>query len=467
MFVLEALGSAILVVALTWLAALAPMLIDDRRWGWATASLSAALSLFLGAWIPSLWPILQLFLFISLMLLAFWYGISGFLFGLSHKQGIALLCGGVMHGVACIYLGHRLKPIASIVNWIVAYRRIILAMIAIIAAAFILVFLLRRIRKVAIAVHRSVINRLIQFYIRHSFAKIDNLVQRQRLKRLIRMLRLTEDAHIERRVRKELIGLGSETVLLSLIAALEEEQGRGRIIKILGELRNNTAISPLQNVLTNDRENVMEALDSIAQIGGDDAMDVLQTFLQHPEDRQSEEHAIWLLAKNSHPRALDTVISHFEKHPICVADSLAERKDPRVTPAMVELLNEHKEPRVRRYIATILGKRGDNMANPGLIKRLKTKEWDGYVTPGSIVRDNDDNEYPAILMYSNENMELRCEAARALGELGGANAQAALSEIELDLNDSKEVREAARAALKRIEAKNMRRKMATGRHLPP
>jgi HEAT repeat protein len=107
-------------------------------------------------------------------------------------------------------------------------------------------------------------------------------------------------------------------------------------------------------------------------------------------------------------------------------------RNPRQTdysvPALVKTLKEDKDPNMRYWAAESLGKFGPEArsAVPDLIEALK-----------------------------DDSKMVRMGVAYALGEIGGADATAALQEATKD--PEKEVRDAAASALKQIQQKGKKK----------
>ena len=119
---------------------------------------------------------------------------------------------------------------------------------------------------------------------------------------------------------------------------------------------------------------------------------------------------------------------------------------------LIEALSD-PHPAVRSDIVQALGRLRDSSAIPGLIASLK--DTDPSVRAAAIaaigkIKDRDAVD-PLICCLTDREIIIRIGAAEVLGKLGDRRATGPLKDLEHDLFS--EVREAAKAALRKIQTK--------------
>ncbi|HIH75228.1 MAG TPA: HEAT repeat domain-containing protein, partial [Methanosarcina sp.] len=182
-----------------------------------------------------------------------------------------------------------------------------------------------------------------------------------------------------------------------LIDALEdsEPEVQEAAARSLGKIESKDSIPHLEELLQDRNQNLqVAAIVALGNIGDPEAVDSLTVLLKDDS---------WLLRKS-------------------IVDSLVKIGDSRAVDPLISSL-EDESYKVRQSAADGLGKLGDQKAVGPLLKAMETEK----------------------------ERDVRAAEVRALGELGGPEAVEGLSRISKDMGEYKNVRDAAKELLEKIE----------------
>lgn len=260
-----------------------------------------------------------------------------------------------------------------------------------------------------------------------------------------------------------------------LIEALKDRKGdvRLRAARVLGERGAKSAVPALIEALEDvDWEVGLEAIKALGEIGDKSAVPALIKRLRDQEGEVCEE-AIRALGEIGDKSAAPALLELLKDEDRRVIDDAIEalskfKLDERAVEPLVEALYDSPwfgaiwGMTIER-IVVILGEIGDKRAVKALVEisglgevtRFPTAHPDDYINlsdPAQAALSSilADDEVPSLIENLNDkDQEMRCAAARALGEKGDKSAVPALIEARKDVDWR--VRLEALQALEKLE----------------
>jgi HEAT repeat protein len=235
-------------------------------------------------------------------------------------------------------------------------------------------------------------------------------------------------------ISKVLMKLGNVAVP-ALIEFLNDEDAEDELLwyaaKILGDLKNPEAISPLIELLqTSEREELPAmAASALGQIGIE-AISALSTLLA---DDTTRLLAVRSLAYIRHPEIITPLLSVVDDSQIAVRvtaiEALSSFHDSRVVSVLMRAIDDQNDA-VRLQAVLALGFRPDLREQLDLVSKLKPKLYDAnsevaHVAVLSLSRMGCDtaSQYLYELILSPQTpLKLQLEAIRALSWLGTTSA---------------------------------------------
>ena len=265
------------------------------------------------------------------------------------------------------------------------------------------------------------------------------------------LLHENSSADRRRNALEALVQLGDTAVDL-LVKTLSDDRWwhRNDAAEALGQLGNKRAVDPLIKALSDDYRWVRDAAaEALGHLGDKRAVDPLIKALAD-ENSDVREHAAGALGQLGDKRAFDPLIKGLADKDAMVrkatAEALGQLGDKRAVDPLIKALSDDKSW-VRAGAAKALGQLGQ----PEWTQYIRGDEDDFHRLGSS---EDPRAVVPLIKALSHHNYNVRSSAAGALGQLGDKRALAPLIKALSD-NDSYAVREAARAALKKLGYKKV------------
>jgi HEAT repeat protein len=193
-------------------------------------------------------------------------------------------------------------------------------------------------------------------------------------------------------------------------------------------MRSQTTVGPLVTALQDESEDVRTAAArSLASIGGPEAMAALTSALADPSHWTASTVAADLIAMGPRavPLLLEIVTQGAHDAAVTAVRVLGEIRDTRATPILLQMLTRSDDLNMRAQAAGALGKTGGPEVPAALVAALDDPAW-----------------------------QVRAQAANSLGTLGGDDAVTALARAIHD--ESWWVRRNCADALARLGERGLR-----------
>ncbi|MBZ0300611.1 MAG: HEAT repeat domain-containing protein [Anaerolineae bacterium] len=234
---------------------------------------------------------------------------------------------------------------------------------------------------------------------------------------------------------------------------------RTKAIKALGQIRDVRAVDPLIDVVYNEQDRWMRlfAIEALGHIGDLRTIEVLVDSA-YDDSRDVRTKAIVTLGEIESALATDALYSVFEDMEVDVEDQqtalfeLGKRGDPRAVGGLIDLLQYDPKVDNRIYAALVLGDIGGSEAVDSLIDTLCDDVPDvaDHALKSLVKLGRTATEPLLQSLRESTDAERRMWVIRALGDIGSAQAVAALLEVALNEAETWWVREEARTILNRL-----------------
>lgn len=245
----------------------------------------------------------------------------------------------------------------------------------------------------------------------------------------------------KKNAEESLINLGPIIVieLLELLKNKENIHIRSAIVRILGKIGDETAVSSLLELLKDyDPDLRTYAADAITEMGPIVIDSLIESLKQ--ETGRTKLLIIEILGNISNVKAVNPLIQCLTDKDVYIKinaiEALNKIGDKKAIFPFIDLLNDRNYG-VRSKIAEILGNLGDNVAVQPLINCLNDQDQgvriNAIISLGNIGNKNALD--PLIPFLKDNNKNIRLKVVEALGKIGGKKAINALIE---SLNDEDE-----------------------------
>ncbi len=240
------------------------------------------------------------------------------------------------------------------------------------------------------------------------------------------------------------------------------EKVRYNAARVLGELGDSRAVEPLINVLKNDKNGSVRlyAARALGELGDISATPHLIESLREDRNVDVRVRAARALGRLGGEEVVEPLVEALsdENSQVCITatDALIEI-GPIAVNALIES-TQHKKVNVRCDATRALGELGDTKAVKPVIKMLKD-EWVNVriYAVTSLGKLGDTEAVPAlieVLKNEEENELVRAGAAAALGVLRDQKALLPLRELIMQADELGELEDTALKAFKKIMAAN-------------
>lgn len=259
----------------------------------------------------------------------------------------------------------------------------------------------------------------------------------ERIDELIRDL-ASPDNDTQLRAENELIGVG-EPAVESLIEATKSTnpQVRWRAAFCLGEIGDERGY-PVVLALLNETDYYVraEAVDAVAKLGGERAIDELADVVREAEEHQhGADHAAWALrwmGQAAVPVLIDIVLTGSRSAKAPAMDALGDIGDTQAIDPIARFLGDED---IRLEAASALATLGDARGLDDLIGFLRScsdEDDEHYGCWSSLAKLGATAMGPLLEVAASGAIATRQEALRLLGEIGDSSAIAGLTALDVE-----------------------------------